>query len=47
MFETFSVKVLEVTNYSFAGAFTAEAMMKLTAFGGQYFIDKWNIFDFM
>lgn len=36
----------EVVNYILAGVFTLEAIVKITAFGSQYFKDGWNNFDF-
>jgi hypothetical protein len=39
--------VLEMINYVFAGIFTMEAIIKLTALGKTYFDDGWNNFDFI
>ena len=36
----------EILNYIFAGIFTVEAIIKISAFGKSYFWDGWNIFDF-
>ena len=38
---------MEVLNYIFAGIFTVEAAIKLIAFGGAYFNNGWNVFDFI
>eukprot|EP01012_Entosiphon_sulcatum_P064420 TRINITY_DN9323_c0_g1_i1.p1 TRINITY_DN9323_c0_g1~~TRINITY_DN9323_c0_g1_i1.p1 ORF type:complete len:1795 (+),score=324.48 TRINITY_DN9323_c0_g1_i1:735-5387(+) len=39
---------LRVTNYVFAAIFAIEAILKIIAFGMQYFItDNWNKFDFL
>jgi hypothetical protein len=40
-------KILELLNYVFAGIFSLEAIIKLIAFGGSYFSDGWNVFDFV
>ena len=38
---------LAVANYVFTAVFLVEAILKLTAFSGSYFRDKWNVFDFI
>ncbi|CEG50199.1 voltage-gated ion channel superfamily [Plasmopara halstedii] len=38
--------VINILNEIFAVVFTLEAVMKLTAFGWEYFEDRWNQFDF-
>jgi len=38
--------VLEYCNLGFTLVFTLEACVKLTAFGSQYFLETWNVFDF-
>lgn len=37
---------LEIVNYVFAGIFTVECVFKLFALHGNYWGDRWNIFDF-
>jgi len=37
---------LEIVNYVFAGVFTVECVLKLFALHGNYWGDRWNIFDF-
>jgi len=37
---------LEIVNYVFAGIFTVECVLKLFALHGNYWGDRWNIFDF-
>lgn len=37
---------LEAVNYVFAGIFTIECVLKLFALHGNYWGDRWNIFDF-
>jgi len=39
--------VTNVLNYVFAGIFAIEALIKLIAFGRRYFLDPWNVFDFI
>lgn len=39
--------VLLVLNYIFATIFTAECVLKITAYHWNYFHDNWNKFDFM
>ncbi len=41
-------QALEIINYIFTGIFLIEALLKLAAWGlKQYFLDEWNIFDFL
>jgi len=40
-------KGIEYGNYTFSIIFLIEAVIKIIAFGGRYFTDNWNIFDFM
>ena len=35
-----------IFNYIFVGIFTFEAIIKITAYGKNYFYDNWNRFDF-
>jgi len=37
---------LEAVNYIFAGVFTIECLLKLFALHGNYWGDRWNVFDF-
>ncbi len=37
----------EFLNYMFAIIFTLEAIVKILAYDKMYFIDGWNIFDFV
>eukprot|EP00941_MAST-03F_sp_MAST-3F-sp1_P005593 g5593.t1 len=39
--------VFEILNYVFAIIFTIEAIMKLMGLGRRYFMDSWNVFDFI
>jgi hypothetical protein len=39
--------ILETINYVFAGIFTVEAGVKITAYRKKYFSDGWNMFDFV
>ncbi|KAE9001800.1 Sodium channel protein type 5 subunit alpha [Phytophthora rubi] len=43
---TLQASVINVVNEIFAVVFTMEAVMKLVAFGWEYFEDQWNQFDF-
>lgn len=43
---TLQAYVINIVNEIFAVIFTFEALMKLTAFGWEYFEDQWNQFDF-
>ena len=38
--------VCEILNYIFAAIFTLEAILKIYALRGKYFLDGWNLFDF-
>lgn len=38
---------LNIVNYVCTGIFVVEAILKLIAFGRDYFRDGWNIFDFI
>lgn len=39
-------RIMETINYVFTTIFVLEAVIKLLAFGGNYFKDSWNVFDF-
>ena len=41
------LEALEIINYFFAAIYNIEAILKIFAFGGSYFKDLWNIFDFV
>ncbi|KAG2787764.1 Sodium channel protein [Phytophthora cactorum] len=43
---TMQAYVINIVNEIFAVIFTLEAVIKLTAFGWEYFEDQWNQFDF-
>ncbi|KAL3665815.1 hypothetical protein V7S43_009242 [Phytophthora oleae] len=43
---TMQAYVINIVNEVFAVIFTIEAVVKLTAFGWEYFEDQWNQFDF-
>eukprot|EP00127_Corallochytrium_limacisporum_P002407 Clim_evm48s119 gene=Clim_evmTU48s119 len=38
--------VIEISNMVFTAIFVCEAMLKLLAYGFEYFVDDWNKFDF-
>jgi len=40
-------EVTDILNYIFTGVFALEALFKIIAFGGGYFSDNWNLFDFI
>ena len=40
------IQAFETINLVFAIVFTVEAVIKLGAYGGRYFLSGWNIFDF-
>ena len=40
------IHTLLIFNYIFVGIFTFEAIIKITAYGKNYFYDNWNRFDF-
>jgi hypothetical protein len=40
-------ETLDIFNYIFAGIFGVEAIIKLIALKANYFIDGWNVFDFI
>jgi hypothetical protein len=42
-----SEDILEKINYFFTAVFLVEAIIKLMAFGGRYFKENWNRFDFL
>lgn len=39
-------RTTDIINYSLAGVFTVEAIIKIFALGSFYFSDGWNVFDF-
>lgn len=41
------VSDLEIVNYAFTAIFTMEAIIKIIAFGENYFSQGWNVFDFI
>jgi hypothetical protein len=41
------VSILGYSNAGFSLFFGVEAIIKLAAYGRRYFIDKWNVFDFI
>jgi voltage-gated sodium channel type II alpha len=38
---------LTYTNYAFAAFFTLEALFKVMAYGRHYFLEPWDLFDFI
>jgi len=40
-------RVLQILNYCFTSVFAIECVLKLIAFGGSYFMNGWNVFDFL
>ena len=40
-------KATDFINYVFTGIFAIEVIIKTIAFGGRYFKDGWNVFDFI
>lgn len=40
------LRALEIANYTFTAVFSAEAFLKIIAFGPRYFNLSWNKFDF-
>ena len=39
--------ITDILNYFFAGVFTIEAIVKIIALDKRYFVDPWNVFDFV
>ena len=41
------IDVLEILNYTFTAIYTIEMIIKMIAFGKDYFKDSWCLFDFI